>query len=85
MPPPKLKPEKGAAAGFDAGSALDDVGAKLNSGFWPPGAAADVAGVFCANKLLVVGGFVEACLLVKEKGAGAGADAGVVEAASLFD
>lgn len=31
--PPRLKPEKGAVAGFDADSALDDAGGKLNRDF----------------------------------------------------
>lgn len=83
-PPPKLKPEKGAFAEFEAGSALDDAGGKVNSDFCPLGAAAGVAPTLGGNRLLVLWGF-GACLLVKEKGAaGAVVDAGVTAAASLF-
>jgi len=80
-----LKPEKGVVAGFDAGSALEDAGGKLNSDFCPPEAAAGVAPVFDVKRLLVLGGFVVAWLLVKEKGvAGAVVDAGTTGEASVF-
>lgn len=53
-PPPKLKPEKGTVAEFEAVSTLDDAGGKVNSDFCPLGVAADVALVLGGNRLLVL-------------------------------
>lgn len=80
-----MKPENGLAAGFDAGSAFDDAGGKLNSDFCPFWPAVDVVAVLGEKRLLVFALVAGCWLLVKENGAAAAvALVGVAEVVSLF-